>query len=74
MTLRDRLQDDTTAAMRSGDALRRDTLRMVRNAIYNIEKAKKVTISEDDITGVVARVPWPARRARVLAGCRPQRY
>jgi uncharacterized protein YqeY len=55
VTLRERLQDDTTAAMRSGDSLRRDTLRMVRNAIYNIEKAKKVTLSEDELTGVVTR-------------------
>jgi hypothetical protein len=39
--------------MRSGDALRRDVLRMVQNAIYNIEKAKKVTLSEDEILGVV---------------------
>ena len=55
MTLRERLQDDTTAAMRSGDSLRRDTLRMVQNAVYNIEKAKKVTLTEDEILGVVVR-------------------
>ena len=55
MTLRERLHDDTTAAMRSGDALRRDTLRMVQNAIYNIEKSKKVTLSEDEILAVVTR-------------------
>ena len=55
MTLRERLQADTTAAMRSGDTLRRDVLRMVQNTIYNTEKAKKVTLSEDEITGVVAR-------------------
>jgi len=55
MTLRERLHDDTTAAMRSGDALRRDTLRMVQNAIYNIEKAKRTTLSEDDVVGVVTR-------------------
>ena len=55
MTLRERLQDDTTAAMRSGDALRRDTLRMVQNAVYNIEKSKKVTLSEDEILAVVTR-------------------
>ncbi|MFN8630666.1 MAG: GatB/YqeY domain-containing protein [Chloroflexota bacterium] len=53
MTLRERLHDDTTAAMRSGDSLRRDVLRMVQNAIYNIEKAKKVTLSEDELLGVV---------------------
>ena len=55
MTLRERLQDDTTAAMRSGDALRRDVLRMAQNSIYNIEKARKVTLSEDEILGVLTR-------------------
>ena len=55
MTLRERLQDDTTAAMRSGDALRRDTLRMVQNAVYNIEKARKVTLTDDDILAVITR-------------------
>ena len=55
MTLRERLHDDTIAAMRSGDSLRRDVLRMVQNAIYNTEKAKKIVLSEDDILGVVTR-------------------
>ena len=55
MTLRQRLQDDTTAAMRSGDALRRDVLRMVQNTIYNIEKAKHVTLTEDEVLGVVTK-------------------
>jgi len=55
VTLRERLQADTTAAMRSGDPLRRDVLRMVQNAIYNIEKAKKVTLTEDEILGVLTR-------------------
>ena len=55
MTLRERMQDDTTAAMRSGDALRRDVLRMAQNSIYNIEKARKVTLSEDEILGVLTR-------------------
>ncbi len=55
MTLRERLRDDTTAAMRSREALRLDVLRMVNNAIYNVEKAKRITLSEDDILGVVMR-------------------
>ena len=55
MTLRERLRDDTTAAMRSREALRLDVLRMVNNAIYNVEKAKRITLSEDDILGVVSR-------------------
>ena len=55
MTLRERLQDDTTAAMRSGDALRRDVLRMVQNAVYNAEKAKRTPLSEDEVLGLVTR-------------------
>ena len=55
MTLRERLQDDTTAAMRSGDALRRDVLRMVQNAVYNADKAKHTTMSDDEIVGVITR-------------------
>ena len=55
MTLRERLQDDTTAAMRSGDSLRRDVLRMAQNSMYNIEKARKVTLSEDEVLGVLTR-------------------
>src|SRR6188472_3019749 len=41
--------------MRSGDALRRDVLRMAQNTMYNIEKAKKVTLSEDEVLGVLTR-------------------
>lgn len=55
MTLRERLHDDTIAAMRSGDALRRDVLRMVQNAIYNVEKSKRITLSEDDLLAVLVR-------------------
>ena len=54
MTLRERLQDDTTAAMRSGDVLRRDVLRMAQNSIYNIEKARKATLSEDEARSIAA--------------------
>jgi uncharacterized protein YqeY len=55
VTLREQLQDDTTAAMRSGDALRRDVLRMVQNSIYNVEKSKRITMSDDDVIGVLTR-------------------
>lgn len=55
MTLRERLQTETTAAMRSGDTLRRDVLRMAQNAIYNAEKAKRQPLSEDEVLSLVAR-------------------
>jgi uncharacterized protein YqeY len=41
--------------MRSGDALRRDVLRMVQGAVYNIDKAKHTTMSDDEIVGVISR-------------------
>ena len=41
MSLRDRIQTDVTAAMRSGDALRRDVLRMAQNAVYTVEKRER---------------------------------
>jgi uncharacterized protein len=41
--------------MRSGDALRRDTLRMAESAIYNGEKRDRRTYSDDDVAGVLAR-------------------
>ena len=49
------MQSDITAAMRSGDALRRDTLRMAESAIYNGEKRDRRTYSDDDVAGVLAR-------------------
>ena len=55
MTLRERLHDDTTAAMRSGDTLRRDVLRMAQSAVYNVEKAKRTTLSEDEVLAVISR-------------------
>jgi uncharacterized protein YqeY len=41
--------------MRSGDALRRDTLRMVQNTVYNTEKARKPTLTDDEILAVIVR-------------------
>jgi uncharacterized protein len=55
VNLRQRLQADITAAMRSGDALRRDTLRMAENAIYNAEKRERRTYEDDEVAVVLAR-------------------
>ena len=55
MTLRERILSDITAAMRSGDGLRRDTLRMAESAIYNAEKRDRRSYSDDDVAGVLSR-------------------
>ncbi|MEO5703681.1 MAG: GatB/YqeY domain-containing protein [Candidatus Limnocylindrales bacterium] len=49
------MQSEIQAAMRSGDALRRDTLRMAESAIYNGEKRDRRTYSDDDVAGILAR-------------------
>ena len=41
--------------MRSGDSLRRDVLRMVQNAAYNIEKRERRTLSDEDYASVIAK-------------------
>jgi uncharacterized protein YqeY len=55
VTLRERIQGELTAAMRSGDALRRDTLRMVQSNLYNAEKAARRDYSDDEVVGLLAR-------------------
>jgi uncharacterized protein len=55
VTLRQRLKDEITAAMRSGAVLRRDTLRMAENAIYNAEKRDRRTYSDDEVAAVLAK-------------------
>jgi uncharacterized protein YqeY len=55
VTLRERLHADLIAAMRSGDSLRRDVLRMAESAIYNVEKAKRSPLAEDEVLAVLTR-------------------
>jgi uncharacterized protein YqeY len=55
VSLRDRIQSDVTAAMRSGDALRRDVLRMTQNAVYLVEKRDKRQLADDEIAGIVTK-------------------
>src|SRR4026207_430321 len=49
------MQSEITAAMRSGDALRRDTLRMAESAVYNGEERDRRPFPDDDVAGVLAR-------------------
>jgi uncharacterized protein len=55
VSLREQIQEDTTAAMRSGDVLRRDVLRMASNAAYNLEKQQLRELTEDELIGVLTR-------------------
>jgi uncharacterized protein YqeY len=55
VSLRDRLDTEIKAAMRSGDAMRRDSLRMVLAAVQRAEKEGKHTLVDDEMIGLLAR-------------------
>jgi uncharacterized protein len=55
VSLKERIQTDLTAAMRSGDSLRRDVLRMATSAAYNLEKRQQKPLSDDELLGVLTR-------------------
>ncbi|MFI5255154.1 MAG: GatB/YqeY domain-containing protein [Candidatus Limnocylindrales bacterium] len=55
MTLAQDLKTAMTAAMRSQDAFRRDTLRMLVAAAYNAEKAARRPLSDDEVVVVLTR-------------------
>jgi uncharacterized protein YqeY len=55
VSLQERVQTDIAAAMRSGDSLRRDVLRMVASAAYNVEKREGRPLSDAEYLDVLAR-------------------
>ena len=55
MSLQDRVQTDIAAAMRAGDGLRRDVLRMVVSAAYNVEKREGRPLADDEYLAVLSR-------------------
>ena len=55
MSLRDQVHEEMIAATRSGDALRRDTLRMVWSAVYAAEKRDHAVLTDDQALVVLTR-------------------
>ena len=55
MSLSERLHTDLTAAMRSGDTLTRDVIRMATSAAYSVEKQNRRPLSDDELVAVLAR-------------------
>jgi uncharacterized protein YqeY len=55
VSLRDRLDTELKAAMRSSDAMRRDALRMVLAAVQRAEKEGKHRLADDEMLGVFTR-------------------
>jgi len=55
VSLQDRVQTDIAAAMRAGDGLRRDVLRMVVSAAYNVEKRQGRPLTDEEYLAVLSR-------------------
>ncbi len=53
--LKKKLSDDLKQAMRSGNTIGRDTLRMLIASVNNAEIAKQSALTDADILGVVSR-------------------
>ena len=60
--------------MRSGDALRRDVLRMAQNAAYSVEKREKRELGDDDLGAILTREVKTRRESveAFTAGGRPE--
>ena len=55
MSLQDRIRADIAAAMRGGDTLRRDVLRLASSAAYNVEKQQGHPLTDDEYLAVLTR-------------------
>ena len=54
-TIKQKLSDDLKQAMKSGDTIKRSTLRMLLSSINNAEIAKKGSLEDSDILGIIAK-------------------
>jgi uncharacterized protein YqeY len=55
VSLRDRLDEELKAAMRSNNPVRRDALRMVLAAVQKAEKEGKHRLADDEMLGVLTK-------------------
>jgi hypothetical protein len=55
MSLREKLREDLAAAMRSGETLRRDTLRMALSSLALVEKEQKHDATDDETLSVIVK-------------------
>ena len=56
MTLKSRVNDDLKAAMRTGDARRRDALRLLLAAVKQREVDERKELGDADVVGVIERM------------------
>jgi len=56
LTLKSRINDDLKAAMRAGDARRRDALRLLLAAVKQREVDERKDLADGDVVGVIERM------------------
>lgn len=55
MSLKEKLLQDLKIAMKEKDTVRKDAVQMVRSAVLQIEKDRRVTLDDDGIIDVIAK-------------------
>ena len=55
MSLKERLEEDQKAALRSGEQLRLSVLRLLRSAIHYAEVERGGPLEDDDVLTVISR-------------------
>lgn len=53
MAIKERIQEDLKNAMKSGDAVKRDALRVIASAIKQVEVDSRKVLTEDDVLGIL---------------------
>lgn len=56
MALRDQINEDLKTAMRSGEAARRDTIRLLQAALKQREVDERKTLTDGDVLGVIEKM------------------
>jgi uncharacterized protein YqeY len=54
-SLKEKLKEDLKQALRNGDTVKRNTIRLMLSAINNAEIAKQANLTDADIFGVIAK-------------------
>lgn len=55
MALKDILAQDLKSSMKNKETIRKNTVQLIRTAILQTEKDKKVTLNDEDILGIIAK-------------------
>lgn len=55
MSLKEKLAEDLKSSMKNKDVVRKNTVQLIRTAVLQVEKDKKVTLEDEDILELIAK-------------------